>query len=279
MIYLAHVDPTRKDMMKQSEFLVRSHKEVGINDQLIILKTDERKKFKQYGLNDKYALYNRYIAVMEYITRHNAENEIICVLDCDMFFQKKYTPLPISKSEMVSQMWIGGEDWKQYWNYVKDPEFDKFQERTKVDIDNPVKMIVPYYLHGTNCLALYKMALEVEKLIRQKTQWWMTEMVAVSFTSNCLNLKVKYDNIGCTSWFVDNPKQNPNGISIDDYPMIHYCIPVRGKKGTEIRKYKMHDEKFMLNEIDNFLKKDEPKEEIDRRVLDFYIRMYGYKAT
>ena len=279
MIYLAHVDPTRKDMVKQSEFLVRSHKEVGINDQLIILKTDERKKFKQYGVNDKYTMYNRYIGVMEYITRHNAENEIICVLDCDMFFHKKYTPLPISKSEMVSQMWIGGEDWKQYWNYVKDPEFDKFQERTKVDIDNPVKMIVPYYMHGSNYLAVYKMALEVDKLIRLKTQWWMTEMVAVSFTSNCLNLKVKYDNIGCTSWFVDNPKQNPNGVSVSDYPIIHYCVPVKGKKGTQISKGKMHDEKFMLNEIDNFLKKDEPKEEIDKRVLDFYIRMYGYKAT
>ena len=49
MIYLAHVDPIRKDMITQADFLQRSHREIGIKEPLVILKTNERKKYKQYG--------------------------------------------------------------------------------------------------------------------------------------------------------------------------------------------------------------------------------------
>jgi hypothetical protein len=278
MIYLAHADPLRKDMLTQADFLLRSHKEVGIKEPLIIVKTNERKKFKQYGCVDDYAMYNRYIGIIEYIKNNRLENETICLLDCDMFFHKQYKPILVGDNEIVTQKWIGAERWDRYWSLFKDPAFDVFKQSKSIDLSNPVTMYTPYYMKGDVYSNLFKIAMRSEQIIRKKTTWWMTELLCVGFASACLNLKIKYENLAATCWFAENPKDNPTGINVDDYPLIHYCCPISGKGGTTIKKYKMEDTKFMLSAIDNFVKTDKAYRQVDIKTLEFFKKMYGYKG-
>ncbi len=129
MIYLSHVDTKRQDMIVQAKFLEQSHKDVGITHPLVILKTDERKKYKKYSVTDvNYAMYNRYISVMEYIKNHSLQKETICVLDCDMFFFKEYIPIEVTNNEVVSQEWYGAERWVNEWKWFLDSDFDHYQK-------------------------------------------------------------------------------------------------------------------------------------------------------
>lgn len=279
MIYLAHVDPLRKDMITQADFLKRSHKEVGIREPLVILKSNERKKFKQYGCIDDYTIYNRYIAVIEHIKNNNLQNETICVLDCDMFFQKQYTPILIGDNDIVTQKWIGSRGWPEYWRIFQSDEFNSFKQSKDIDLDNPIRVCTPYYMKGSVYLNLYKLALRAESIIRKKTNWWMTEQLCISFCIACLNLNVIYENLGLVDWMLTFKDENINGLDINNYPLLHYSKPIDGINKTQIKKYNMHDHAFMLNEIDKFVKSDKPATEWDKRILDFYIKMYGYKGT
>jgi hypothetical protein len=278
MIYLAHADPLRKDMLVQADFLVRSHKEVGIKDPLIIVKTNERKKFKQYDCVDDYAMYNRYIGIIEYIKNNRLENETICLLDCDMFFHKQYKPILVGDNEIVTQKWVGGGNWQKFWELFDDSNFDIFKQSKNIDLRNPVTIHTPFYAKGNIYSNLFKIAMKSEQIIRKKTTWWMTELLCLGFSSACLNLKIKYENLGAACWFVDNYKENPSGMSVDDYPIIHYSCPIEGKGGTTIKKYKMEDTKFMLSAIDNFVKTDKAYRQVDIKTLEFFKRMYGYKG-
>ena len=277
MIYLAHVDPIRKDMITQADFLQRSHREIGIKEPLVILKTNERKKYKQYGCVDDYPMYNRYIGVMEYIKNNSLENETICLLDCDMFFHKPYKPVPVGDNEIISQKWVGAANWQHCWDMFRDPAFDIFKQSKDINLTNPIAIYTPYYMKGHVYFNLFKIAMKAEEIIRKKTTWWMTELLCVGYASSCLNLKVRYENLGAACWFVNNPKENPTGVISDQYPLIHYCCALKGKK-SEIKKYKMDDRKYMLEQIDKFVKNDKPIGEFDQKILDFFIRMYDYKG-
>jgi hypothetical protein len=273
MIYLSHVDTKRQDMIVQAKFLEQSHKDVGITHPLVILKTDERKKYKKYSVTDvNYAMYNRYISVMEYIKNHSLQKETICVLDCDMFFFKEYIPIEVTNNEVVSQEWYGAERWVNEWKWFLDSDFDHYQKDKKFDNTVPNKLYTPYYMKGETLYNLYKTALNVDNILRKKHKWWMTELLAVNYASWYLNLKITYDTIAAVRWFLF--ENNPKGKHLENYSLIHYCNDIEGIKPSNIKKYHMHDGIHMIKSIKNFLSTDKPKIEWDKKTLDFFIKMY-----
>lgn len=285
MIYLVHIDSTRPDMYAQARFLEKSHRDVGIREPLVVLESDERSKFEKYGCIDDYSMYNRYISVIEYIEKNNLQDETIFLLDTDMVFCKKYNPYAVKYGEVVSQEWVGGPNWRDYWKYFDEEGFKgikSIKSKKEFDNTNPNKLHTPYYMLGRTFLDLYYVSLEVEKILRKKVKWWMTELLSVNYASWYLDLKVKYDTLGAMKWFTDigwYPDANSKGANLDNYTLIHYANSLSGISGDSgIIKYNMHDSTVMLQQIDNFMKNDKPKTEWDKRVLDFYINAYGWKG-
>ena len=271
MIYLVHVDPNRKDLIKQSELLVKSHNDVGNTERIVVIKQNQSKKFKKYNLPDNYALYNRYISIIEYISDNNLENEIICVLDCDMFFLKKLIPKQIDRNEIVSQKWEYGKivkEWrKAHWELFDLPEFSPHKSRIKnFDIYNPELILVPYYGYGSTIKELFTFALNAEKHFRKYNKDWETEMYCVSFAATCLNVKITYDKLGAMANFV--------GESYKDYYMIHYGFPVLGKDdNAKLKKYNIWNREVFLEEIKEF-EKIGPKSGIHECIFEFYKKVY-----
>lgn len=270
MIYLVHVDPTRKDLVKQAEMLAKSHSEVNCSDKIVFLKQNQKHKFKEYNLPDDYPLYNRYISVIDYIKTNNLNNDIICVLDCDMFFIKKIIPKQIEKNELVSQKWDYGKiskDWrKAHWELFNLPEFSGHKSRIKsFDIYDPELILVPYYGYGSTIKELYTVALNAEKYFRKHTKDWESEMYCVSFAATCLNVKVTYDKLGAVGSDEDDYK---------NYSLIHYGHPVKSKKqDVVLKKYNMWNRDVFLNEIKEF-ENFGPLRPIDECILNFFKRVY-----
>jgi hypothetical protein len=272
MIYLVHVDPTRQDMLKQCEFLQRSHAEFKNSDKMVILKQDQRSKFKSYGLDDNYPLYNRFISIIEYIKNNKLENEIVCVLDCDMFFRKRLVPRSISKNELVAQKWIYGKingSWrKDHWKAFDSPEFEMYKSRIKTfDPYKSELILVPFYCYGSTMVELFRNSLNLIKKFRSLFKDWEAELYCLSFTATCLNIKTTYDKLGCGNdeW---------GGEDYNEYDMIHYGFAVKSKKETLLKKYNMHKTEEFVAELKQ-IEKEGPLREIDKVMIDFYKKMYG----
>jgi hypothetical protein len=263
MIFICHVDPKRPDCVKQAELCKKSFDWVKQEGKFVTLvRGYDEKQYAYYGLDKSYPVYNRHIAILEYIEKYKLFDQNIVVLDPDMFFMK-----PITINRLNSQDFYG-TDWcldnQHYLSLVKKKFID-----VGYDVKSYSSFAAPYYSLGSNVCELSRLILKADKhtrdILQNTSELWVSEMYTQSYMLSLLGLNFHKTPVSAYCVW------NYNESQLNDLSIFHYPWGVFAKNGGRIKKWILHDLNQMKNDINNF---GEPVDPYSKIMIEFYRKAY-----
>ena len=106
MIFICHYDPARPDCKKQAELCRTTFHDVKQSGSFVMLPRGySSSEYKKYNLDTNYPVYNRHIAILDYIEQNKIYDQPICILDPDMFFRKSFELPVLNSNDFYGTEW------------------------------------------------------------------------------------------------------------------------------------------------------------------------------
>ena len=264
MIFICHYDPARPDCKKQAELCRTTFHDVKQSGSFVMLPRGySSSEYKKYNLDTNYPVYNRHIAILDYIEQNKIYDQPICILDPDMFFRKSFE-LPVLNSNDFY-----GTEWCRTNQEDLDIVCSTLDRNGYSRNSSFFGFAAPYFSTGSNICELSRLILKLDSQTREvmKTSknLWVSEMYTQSYVVGALNLNVMYSELSNYCYWKNNTLRYMENLSI-----FHYPWDARGSGGL-IKKHNIHNKPLMQEHIKKF---GEPADAYSSVLFDFYKRYF-----
>lgn len=263
MIFICHYDPARPDCKKQAELCRDTFHDVKQSGSFVMLPRGySSSEYKKYNLDKNYPIYNRSIALIEYIEQNKIYDQEICVLDPDMFFQKSFQFPKITINDFYGTKWCTSNQ-EDLDSIISALDKNKYSNNSSY-----FGFAAPYFSLGSNICEMSKLLLRINSQTREAMNpknRWISDMYSQSYVVGVLNLNSLYTDVSTYCYWENNTLEYMKNLCI-----FHYPWEARGSGGS-IKKYYLHNKSFVQEQIKTF---GEPVDAYSSVLFDFYKRYF-----